>query len=199
LIDNALSIPANVQERENLDAFLRELGQDIELLKKSQADQAEAIRSPQTSILPEVLSGVRIARDPRKLPYYRNLLWNYEVFWNRDYSKPLELFPEHFLTMLRTYSSAHLDTLECLGEIFEGGESILVRGGELPGIFAHLKIPGGCFMKVLLDFERDCLIDIAFVENERRYDLLRVKWIAQTGLWDDFFLTVISPPWSGAG
>jgi hypothetical protein len=194
LIDNAVSIPSSSREKKNLYEFLEQVHQLVQGLKKFQNKVYDLDDNvADGSIFPDILNGVRQSRDPRKLTYYRNMFWAYEFFRTRDYSKALDVFPEHFLKMIQNYSSAHIDTLIRFQEYLRAGPTSFTCE-ELQRIFKELNIPGGCFMKILLDFERDCLIDIFFRDNRRRYSLLEVEFISQTGLWDDFFMSVIDPP-----
>ena len=163
LIDNAIAIPSSRKETENLYAFLKQVHLHIDELKVFRNTVYDLDNSvAEKSIFPEILTGVKQARDPRKLTYYRNILWAYDFFRTQDAVKALDVFPEQFLQMIRTYSCAHFDTLLLLQEYLDAGETVCFKGEELFGLSKELNIPGGCFMKLLFDFERDCLIDIFF-------------------------------------
>jgi len=195
LIDNAIAVPCSSREKQNLYEFLNLVHQKLQNIKQFQ-NRVYDVDDKMTndSIFPDILNGIKASRDPRKLTYYRNIFWAYDFFRTRDRSKALDVFPEHFIKMIQSYSSAHFDTLILLHEDFRMCETNAFAYGEFIGYYEQLNIPGACFMKILLDFERDCILDIMFRDNKRRYSLCDVEFIAQTGLWDDFFMSVINPP-----
>jgi hypothetical protein len=194
LIDNALTIPLSVQEQANLDRFLKEMADEVKQISKFQSAILYATKHSEASLLPSILTDVKGEKDERKLKYYRNLLWSTEFFKTRDATKSLEVFPNHFREMVRTYSNAHFDLIAEFEECFEFCEADMIEGLSLGRFSEDLNVPGGCVMKILLDLERDCLIDLSYRNNTRRFGLHNVEWVVQTPIWDVFLSSVIQSP-----
>jgi hypothetical protein len=191
LIDNAITIPQSKRERNNLEKFLEELAKDVEQLK---GIPPMAKVQPKHSILPNILDRIGKEDDESKGLYYRHLYFSIDLYRTRSGDSSLDIWPRHFLKIIEQYSKAHFDTMKYLHDTFQEVEWVSIKRGEFSGFYQALNIPGGTFMKILLDFERDFLIDVIFQDNRRIFSLNCVEFIQQTGMWDEFFIVVIEPP-----
>jgi hypothetical protein len=191
LIDNAMAMPQSKRERNNQERFLEGLAKDVEQLKDS---LPKAKIQPKYSILPKILDRIGKEDDESKSLYYRHLYLNIDLYRTKSGDSSLDIWPRHFLTIIEHYSKSHFETMKYLHDTFREVEWVSIKRDEFPGFFQALNIPGGAFMKILLDFERDFLMNIFFKNNRRVFDLNNIEFAQQTGMWDEFFLVVIEPP-----
>lgn len=191
LIDNAITIPQSKRERQNQEKFLKGLAKDVEQLKDFLPTGKV---QPKYSILPRILDRIGKEDDESKGLYYRHLYFSIDLYKTRSGDSPIDVWPRHFLNIIEQYSKAHFETMKYLHDTFQEVEWVSIKRGEFPGFYQALNIPGGTFMKILLDLESDFLINVFFEDNRRVFDLNYVDFCQQTGMWDEFFIAVIEPP-----
>ncbi|MCP4603319.1 MAG: hypothetical protein GY847_22850 [Proteobacteria bacterium] len=191
LIDNAMAIPQSKRERNNQWKFLEGLAEEVEELKDF---LPMANKQPKYSILPKILDRIGKEDDESKGLYYRHLYLSIDLYRTKNGDSPLDIWPKHYLKIIDQYSKAHFDTMKYLHDTFKEVEWVSIKRGEFSGFYEALNIPGGTFMKILLDLEQDFLINVFFRNNLRIFSLTWVESIEQTIMWDEFFITVIEPP-----